>query len=282
MTGKVSRMFYIAAVNALKDAGLTETANLPVISATGMGEVDGIVEQLSQIHESKGEILSPTLVQNTVLNAPASLMSIGLKKTKPVITVAHSLLSIEAALDYAFTLFQTTDNNTILLVGGEQYNPEWPEKLKELGQGQFSRNLQEQKFQEGSIALVLTSRDNNSSKFYAKIMAADVFHFIPVSENKSISLADPFFSKLIREKYGIKPETNTQIYIKKYCADRFVSISELSRELNIDKNRIAYSSSSFSSPLLEIMESSKNAEKNEYVYFSNEYNDFAIVHWQNY
>ena len=69
--GRLSKMIYIAASRAIRDAGISDPTALPTVNATCMGETNASLGLLEQIDKSKGKLISPAFVPNSVHNAPA-------------------------------------------------------------------------------------------------------------------------------------------------------------------------------------------------------------------
>ena len=94
--GRLSKMIYIAASRAIQDAGIEDGSTLPTVNATCMGETNASLGLLEQIQRTKGKLISPAFVPNSVHNAPAGYLSIGLKNRSPSITVSQGWVSSDS------------------------------------------------------------------------------------------------------------------------------------------------------------------------------------------
>jgi hypothetical protein len=266
MSSRFARMVYVAVSRALKDAGYENDKSIPIITATSLGEADDTRELLTQIFETQGETISPKLVQNTVYNAPTSVLTIGMENKNQAITITHSFLSIESAIDYAFTLLSTSENRKVIVVGGEQYLEKWENMLEQYNLLDIKQSIKSMDFKEGVIAFIL-SLDKSENKNYGEIINSCVVH---IPTNKDFSLE-------ILNKYGFSISENTKIIVRKYCQDKIKSTSSLSKSLKISENRIIQSTSSMSEPLYSILMAIKNCEKSNLLFISSEVNDIGLM-----
>ncbi len=271
-TERLAKMFYIAAVKAFEDADYENRSSPPVIAGTGMSEIDAALDLLFQIHESKGSIISPRLVQNTVHNAPSSILSIGLKNTSPVITMAHSFLSGESAVDYAFTLAETSVYRDILVVAGDQYVTRWTAMLAEKKLHHLGSKLESMNFTEGAAALLL-SRDKPANRDYGAISACCVFH-LPVREKFSI--------KHLR-KFGFSVSTDTVVILREFFRDNLPCNEELAAILDIPLDNImilnAKEGNSMASPLSDLISYIRTTTFKDILFISSEFNDTALLQY---
>ncbi len=153
--GRVAKLMYIAASRAIKDAGVEDPTVLDVVASTAMGEVKTCLDLLRQIHETKGALISPSLVPNSVHNAPAGHLTIGIKDQSPAITVSQGWLSAEAAISTAGDLLAISGSKIALAVIGDEADPAWIERLGELGATDWAKELADESFQEGAVALIV-------------------------------------------------------------------------------------------------------------------------------
>jgi hypothetical protein len=153
--GRLSRLCYVAASRALEDAGVDRPEELGLVSSTALGEATVTVDLLSQIHASRGALLRPGLVPNSVHSAPAGYLSIGHGNHSPSVTVSQGWLSAEAALAAAGDLAWGTGVDRVLLVCGDEADPAWTERIAETDGGERAALLAAEGFQEGAVALVL-------------------------------------------------------------------------------------------------------------------------------
>lgn len=269
-TERLAQFFYIASMKALVDAGIdTEIdANntFPLVSATSMSEMDGTIDFFEQIHSSKGKLVSPKKFQNIVMNAPASLLSIGLGIKLPVITISNSLLSIEDALSYAKVLFNTGAYSKILVVGGEIFLERWHELLEKHHRSDLAEKLKSQGLEEGAVAIVISNEDEPKKQYFEILNSA----VIRLSNSKTLSLD-------ILKKYDFNIGKDTLLIIKKYCMDN-ISEAMLSERLGIDKSRIKLSSNSLANPLYDISNLVKEEAVNDVLFIGNDADNYGLLH----
>lgn len=264
---RFARMVYISAVNALRDAGC-EDKSMPVITTTALSEFDETINLLYDIFETKGEMISPKLVQNTVYNAPTSIFTIGQKNKNTALTITHSFMNIEAGIDYASTLFQTTKGKykDILLIGGDEYQDRWAELLKENGLGHLSEKLRSMNYKEGTTAVVLTVEEN-PAKNHGDILNSGVFN-LP---------KDKEFTRDVIEKYGFTINQNTQVILREFCRERFKDNHALSEILGIPESNIK-STNHLSTPLYEIHRLKDEKQKpSDVLFLSSDINEVALL-----
>jgi len=153
--GRVAKLMYIAASRALADAGVEDPSQVAVIAGTAMGELRSSLELVCQIHATHGAQVSPALVPNSVHNAPAGHLTIGLKNHCPSITVSQGWLSAEAALAAARDLLELSGSTMALVIVGDEVDLAWPDRLRGAGAAALAAQLDGERFQEGAAALVL-------------------------------------------------------------------------------------------------------------------------------
>ncbi len=156
--GRVARLMYIAALRAIKDAGIEDPTVLDVVASTALGEVKTSLDLVTQIHEKKGALISPALVPNSVHNAPAGHLTIGIKDRNPAITVSQGWLCAEAAISTVGDLFAISGSEIALAVIGDEADPAWIERLEELGNRELAQELADESFQEGAVALIVGTK----------------------------------------------------------------------------------------------------------------------------
>jgi hypothetical protein len=153
--GRVARQMYVAASRALADAGVTNPTEVAVIAGTAMGELRSSLELVVQIHATHGAQVSPALVPNSVHNAPAGHLAIGLKNRCPSVTVSQGWLSAEAAIAAARDVLCSSGFDRALVVVGDEVDATWIDRLREKGAAQLAAQLLAEGFQEGAAAIVL-------------------------------------------------------------------------------------------------------------------------------
>lgn len=153
--GKLATICYVAASRAIETAGVEDADGFAIVSCTSLGEAGASLDILTQIHESRGKMLSPRLVPNSVHNSPAGHISIGKKNHCPSITVSQGRLSAAAALVVAEDMIGIGLVENVLVVCGDEADDSWSERLEELGASVWSRQVAEASLQEGAVALMV-------------------------------------------------------------------------------------------------------------------------------
>lgn len=156
--GRLTKMIFIAAHRALLDAGIEDFSAVPTAIATCIGETKAALTLLEQIHKTRGAAVSPAAVPNSVHNAAAGYLCIGLKNRSPSVTVSQGRLSSEAALASADDLLDAGISDRVLVSAGDESDPAWSERLSSLGDPASARRLNNEAFEEGAAALVLGIR----------------------------------------------------------------------------------------------------------------------------
>ncbi|MBW2276292.1 MAG: beta-ketoacyl synthase chain length factor [Deltaproteobacteria bacterium] len=152
---RVARLVYVAAHRAIEDAEVDDPASLAVVTSTAMGELTASLKLLEQIHEKRGVRVSPAVVPNTVHNAPAGHLTIGIGSHSPAVTVSQGWLSAEAALAAASDVLELGGGDRALVCVGDESDPAWVERLEQAGAEDWARSLEQEAFQEGVVALVV-------------------------------------------------------------------------------------------------------------------------------
>jgi hypothetical protein len=153
--GRLTKLIYIAAHRALLDAKVEDFTAIPTAVATWIGESKAALGILEQIHQTKGVTISPALVPNSVHNAAAGYLSIGLKNQSPSLTVSQGRLSAEAALAAASDMLGLSLSDRVLVVQGDEADPEWIERLVALKDTDTAGRLHAEALEEGAAAFVL-------------------------------------------------------------------------------------------------------------------------------
>ena len=153
--GRLSKMIYIAASRALENAGVEDPTTIPIVNATCMGETNASLGLLEQIQKTKGKLISLAFVPNSVHNAPAGYLSIGLKNRSPSVTVSQGWVSSEAALAAAADFIDMAIEDQVLVLSGDEADLGWISRLTDLGAGHLAASLEKEAMQEGAVALVV-------------------------------------------------------------------------------------------------------------------------------
>ncbi len=272
LSARLTKMIYSATHQAIKDASIDLTIDkIPIIFGSAMSEIDSGQELVRQIHQTKGVNISPTAVQNSVHNAPAGFLSIGLQNQEATITIAHSFLSWETSIDYAFTLLSNDEHHHCLVVAGDQYINEWHNLLELHGQNDLSNQLKSMFFREGAQAVLLSTTLEKAPKCYGKINRSIVFH-LPNGEGISRDLIN---------ELGFQIHPHTIIILREYLLGSIPPIVDLAKRLGLPpKNIHLYKSNSgnyLSSPLSCISDYFTQKNHKHLIFLSMEYSDLAIV-----
>ncbi len=153
--GRLSKMIFIAASRALENAAVDNPTAIPIVNATCMGETSAGLGLLEQIQQTRGKTISPAFVPNSVHNAPAGYLTIGLKNHAPAVTVSQGWVSSEAALTAAADFLGQGLSDRVLVLSGDEADPAWVSRLTELGAPHLAASLEKQAMQEGAVALVV-------------------------------------------------------------------------------------------------------------------------------
>lgn len=271
-SARLAKMFYIAASKALEAINSEKYSYVPIITGSAMGEIEAGIKMVSQIGESKGAVLSPTLVQNSVYNAPASFLSIGFKNTYPIITLAHSFLSTESTLDYAINLAQTSSYTQILIVAGDQFNYEWVNELKKKGYENKAKELEEQNYRESAIAMLLSSDESEKTNYGTFINACVVHH------TDDLYLSSAFYEDCLSDT-----KTIDQVIIRDNAGGPLTQLEHFSEFLNLPKSKLTLRTNqegtALAFPLSEIVAIINQDQKGHFLFLSREYNDIGCVQY---
>ena len=161
--GRLTKLITIAAHRALAEAEIADPSKIPVAAATCIGETHAALGILEQIHQTKGVTLSPALIPNSVHNAAAGYLSIGLKNHAPSLTVSQGWLSVEAALAAADDMMAAGLHDCILAAAGDEAMPAWADRLVELGDSDAAERLRKEAFEEGAASVVLGTTPGDKS-----------------------------------------------------------------------------------------------------------------------
>jgi hypothetical protein len=153
--GRLATMVYVAASRAIENARAEDLDGFAIVTSTALGEATVSLDILAQIHQSRGKVLSPRLVPNSVHNSPAGYLSIGKKNHCPSVTVSQGWLSAEAGLMAAEDLLHAGLTERVLVVCGDEADASWPGRLEELGATHWAKSVASESFQEGAVALVV-------------------------------------------------------------------------------------------------------------------------------
>jgi hypothetical protein len=153
--GRAAKLMVVAASRALADAGIADPSEVAIVAGTALGELRASLELVCQIRATRGAQVSPSLVPNSVHNAPAGHLTIALKNHRPSVTVSQGWLSSEAALAAAGDLLAMGGADVALVVAGDEVDAAWAARLREAGAGDLASALEREAFQEGAAAVVV-------------------------------------------------------------------------------------------------------------------------------
>lgn len=124
---RLSRLAYAATSLALEDGRIQgeDLSGTALVFGTGLGEMQVTREFLETMAERGPLLASPALFQNSVHNAAASYIAMGLRMTGPAVTVSQGWISGEAALAAAATLLESGACRRALVVAAESFDPAW-------------------------------------------------------------------------------------------------------------------------------------------------------------
>ena len=153
--GRLAKLKYIASSKALDDAGVDDASQVATVGATALGEANVSIDLITQIQATRGKTISPKLVPNSVHNSPVGYLSIGKKNHEPSLTVSQGWLCAEAGLAAARDLIEGGFKDRVLVVAGDEADPSWAQRLKEMGADQWAKDVEKEAFQECAVAVVL-------------------------------------------------------------------------------------------------------------------------------
>lgn len=199
--GRLSKITYVASKRAIAHAGVSDPANLVLVSSTCIGETKSSISLAEQIHRTRGALVSPSLIPNSVHNAAAGYLSIGIKDRSPSITVSQGWLSPEACISAAADMLNLEGAEQALVVCGDEADPNWVEKLVEAGADSLASQLQAEQYQEGAVAFVVSKQP--CERTLGNMEAA-----VERCEPKAKQIAD------LLKKYDVKIGQKTQIRVR--------------------------------------------------------------------
>ncbi len=128
---RLSRLAFGAASLALEHAALAEhdRATAALAFGTGLGEMQVTREFLETLRDRGPLLASPALFQNSVHNAAASYIAMGLRMLGPSVTLSQGWLTGEATLAAAATILGSGASDRALVVGAECFDPAWLQVL---------------------------------------------------------------------------------------------------------------------------------------------------------
>ena len=126
---RVSKLAYCAAALALEDAGVRDPSQMGLVVGTGLGELAVSREFLDGMHERGPHLASPALFQNSVHNAAASFISMGMGMRGPATTVSQGWISGECALAAGELLLAAGLCESVLVIGVDGLDPAWFEVI---------------------------------------------------------------------------------------------------------------------------------------------------------
>ncbi len=153
--GRLAKLVYVAAARAIADAGVEDPSELAIVGSSALGETTVSLDLLAQIKKSMGRTLRPWLVPNSVHNAPAGYLTIGHQSHRPSVTVSQGWLSAEAALVAAEDLLASGAADRALVFSGDEADPAWVERLRQMGATAWADRMEKEAFQEAAVAIVV-------------------------------------------------------------------------------------------------------------------------------
>ncbi len=268
--GRLTKMIYIAAHRAISDAGIDDPSTIPACVATCLGETQAALGILEQIHQSKGAVISPALVPNSVHNAALGYLFIGQKNHSEAFTVSQGWLSAEAALATADDMLEMGFGELILAAVGDEAYPEWTERLKSLGDYSSAQKLEEEAFEEGAAALILGS---SPCKRDLGLVASGSIRWD----------GTPDGLKKLLESVGVAVSADTEIRVRK-SADGKRLREKAALAFGKTNEEIFFDTEGFGTvqtgPLLRLIEACLSERKTELLLLGAEIDELAYIHWK--
>jgi hypothetical protein len=267
--GRLAKMYYVAASRAIENAQLEDLDGFAIVTSTALGEATVSLDILAQIHESRGRVLSPRLVPNSVHNSPAGHLSIGKKIHCPSVTVSQGWLSAEAGLMAAEDLLKAGLAEKALVVFGDEADVSWPGRLEELGAAQWAQSVASEAFQEGAVALIVGRHPGGGR---LGTVSARVERIGPELDNMVSVL----------EKSKIKLDLAAEIRVRASAGGQDIR-ERIGKGLKIDENRICLDGPGLGSAqagaFIALKECIERPGSEELLLLGAEMDEMAYLHW---
>jgi hypothetical protein len=267
--GRLAKMYYVAASRAIENARLEDLDGFAIVTSTALGEATVSLDILAQIYQSRGRVLSPRLVPNSVHNSPAGHLSIGKKNHCPSVTVSQGWLSAEAGLMAAEDLLDAGLADKVLVVFGDEADASWPGRLEELGASQWAQSVASEAFQEGAVALIVGRHPGGQR---LGTVSAGVERIGPKRDNMGSVL----------EKNEIKLGLEAEIRVRASAGGQGIG-DEIGKRLEIDRDRICVDGPGLGSAqagaFIALKECIERPGSEELLLFAREIDEVAYLHW---
>ncbi len=268
--GRLAKLYYVAAARAIEDARIEDPDGFAIVTSTALGEASVSLNIIAQIHESRGKVLSPRLVPNSVHNSPAGHLSIGKKNHSPAITVSQGWLSAEAGLMAAEDLFQIGMAEKALVVFGDEADPSWSERLDELGATPWAERVASEAFQEGAVALVVGREPGGRG-----------LGTVSARVERIGSQRDKLVSVLEKNRIHVGPRA--EIRVRSSAGGETIR-EAISRGLGIDRSRIHLDGPGLGTAqagaFIALQECIERTDCEELLLLGAEMDETAFVHWK--
>lgn len=268
--GRLSKMIFIAASRALASAAVEDRTTLPIVNATCMGETNASLGLLEQIHATQGKTISPAFVPNSVHNAPAGYLTIGLRNHAPAMTVSQGWVSSEAALTAAADLLAQGLSDRVLVLSGDEADPAWVGRLTELGAPHLASALEKEAMQEGAVALVVGTAPGDAP---LGSVAAAVERRPPTADA----------IRLLLRKNAISPGPGARLHVRApEGADTLVAATAIALGCSPDEISVDGPGPGTvqAAALNAVARAVSDAGTDELLTVAREVDDLAVIHWQ--
>ena len=206
---------------------------------------------------------------NSVHNAPAGYLSIGIRNRAPSITVSQGWLSSEAAVEAASDLLTIEMADEVLVLSGDEADPKWVTRLDELHAGHLAREVERESLQEGAVALVL-----------GRAASDPVMGSVTAAVERSAPDA-PSITKLL-EKNGVIPSQAAEIRVRIHAGGESLR-REAAKALDRSVDTIHLDGPGpgtvQAAALNALIAAVRDPSKTELLLLAAEVGDFAFLYW---
>ncbi len=267
--GRPAQMAFVAAKRALENARLDNSDQIAIVTASSLGDTSVGLDTLSVHRRTMERKLRTWLLPNATHNAPAGHLSIALKSTSPSLTVSHGWLSAESAISAAHDLIVSDTSRYVLVVVGDEADPEWGDLLRTWGANEWADRLDDERFQEGAVALVLGGQPGENA-------LGRIHSFVERCETEPIALKGAMM------RHRIDHSSSTEVRIRANAGDRDLLLSSaeaLERSENEIHMEEAGAGTSQTGPLAILAKHVENDNSSDLLFISREMDDLAVLHW---
>lgn len=184
--GRLSKIMYAASAEALDS--LSGTTNFPLVVGTAYGEIETGINVLTDIFDSKGSLVRPIKVQNSVHVSSSGYLGILFSNHGPTLTVSQGFLTAEASLSAINTLLTADEFPFGLMVAGDIFNPEWGNELKDASFENYQR-IKAEVWNEGAVSIMLGTKPPKTTTFGLWKIEGGVFRLNSLSFKQWLNAA---------------------------------------------------------------------------------------------